>query len=134
MDQETLVEERISDAVLLIRALEELGDKPSAAVWYYFADAEQWRLLVAGETLDDLLPKEAAQAYLKIAAGLRKACVSTLSIGEVKVVRTDDPLLKAGRTLFRTGPDALVRAHFHKQQHQRDFHQGHAGAPLSVKP
>jgi len=112
MDQETLVEERISDAVALVKALEELGDKPSAAVWYYFADARQWRLLLAGEAFDALLPKGEAQAYLKIAAGLRKSGVSTLSIGEVKVVRTDDPLLKAGRILLRTGPDALVRAHF----------------------
>jgi len=112
MDQEALVEERISDAVALVKSLEDLGDKPSAAVWYYFPDAGEWRLLVAGETFDPLLPKQEAQAYLKIAAGLRKAGVSTLSIGEVKVVRTDDSLLKAGRVLLRTGPDALVRVHF----------------------
>ncbi len=112
MDQEALVESQIAESISLMRSLEDQGDKPSAAVWHYFSDADEWRLLVAGPTFDALLPSQEAQAYLKIVEALRNAGVSSLSIGEIKLVRSDYPLLNATRFLVKTGPDALVRAHF----------------------
>src|SRR6266478_433812 len=112
MGEEALVESRIKDSVSLVQSLDSQGDKPSSVVWYYFPDADEWRLLIAGPSFDTLLPKEEARAYQRVAEALSRTQVDSLSIGEIKIVRTDYPLLKATRFFLKTGPDAIVRAHF----------------------
>ena len=112
MAEETLVESQISDSISLVKSLEDQGDKPSVIVWYYFPDAEEWRLLLAGPSFDALLPKEESRAYQRIAAALSKAQSKSVTIGEIKLVKTEYPLLKATRFLIATPPDAIVRAHF----------------------
>jgi hypothetical protein len=112
MGEEALVESQIADTIALVNVLETQGDKPSSVVWYYFPDAGEWRLLIAGPSFDALLPKEESRAYQKIAEALNKAQVTSITIGEIKLVRTDYPLLKAVRFLIGTPPDAMVRAHF----------------------
>lgn len=112
MGEETLVESQISDSILLVKSLEDQGDKPSIIVWYYFPDAEEWRLLLAGPSFDALLPNEESRAYQRVAEALNRAQVKSLTIGEIKLVNTDYPLLKAMRLLIGTPPDAIVRAHF----------------------
>jgi hypothetical protein len=112
MGEETLVESQISDSISLVKSLEGQGDKPSIVVWYYFPDAEEWRLLLAGPSFDALLPKEESRAYQRVAEALNRAEVKSLTIGEIKLVNTDYPLLKAMRLLIGTPPDAIVRAHF----------------------
>ena len=112
MGEETLVESQISDSISLIKRLEDQGDKPSIVVWYYFPDAEEWRLLLAGPSFDALLPREESRAYQRVAEALNRAGVKSLTIGEIKLVKTDYPLLKAMRFLIGTPPDAIVRAHF----------------------
>jgi hypothetical protein len=111
MGEEALVESQIADSIALINSLDE-ADKPSIAIWYYFSDAGEWRLLIAGQSFDALLPKEEARAYQKIAEALNKAQLSSLTMSEIKLVRTDYPLLKATGHLIKTPADAIVRAHF----------------------
>ena len=111
MGEEALVESQIADSIALINSLDE-ADKPSIAIWYYFSDAGEWRLLIAGQSFDALLPKDEARAYQKIAEALNKAQLSSLTMSEIKLVRTDYPLLKATSRLIKTPADAIVRAHF----------------------
>ena len=76
MGEEALVESQISDSVSLIKSLEDDGDKPSTAIWYYFPDVAEWRLLLAGQSFDALLPKDESLAYQKIAHALeRRTCL-----------------------------------------------------------
>lgn len=112
MGEETLVESEISDSISLVKTLESQGDSPSVVIWYYFSDAAEWRLLLAGPSFDSLLPKEESRAYQKVAEALTKAQANSLTIGEIKLVKTDYPLLKATRFLIGTPGDAIVRAHF----------------------
>jgi hypothetical protein len=81
-------------------------------LWYFFSDAEVWRLLVAGRTFDLLLPKDESQAYQKIARAIENANLTSLSIADVKPVRTDDPLLVATKFVIKTPANGVVRAHF----------------------
>lgn len=112
MAEEALVESLVSDSVKLVGELDKQGDGPSNALWYYFSDAEQWRLLIAGATFDQLLPKHEDQAYQKIATGITKADLDSLTIADVKLVRTDDPLLVATKFVMSTPAHGVVRAHF----------------------
>ena len=112
MAEEALVESQIADSVSLVKTLDAEKTTPSYAAWNYFADAGEWRLLLAGPTFDALLPKQESNAYQKVAEALGKAQVTSLGIGEIKLVRTDYPLVQATRIMMGTGPDAIVRAHF----------------------
>jgi hypothetical protein len=112
MAEETLVESLVSDSVKLVEELDKQGDDPSNALWYYFSDAEEWRLLIAGPTFDHLLPKHEDQAYQKVATGITKADLDSLTIADVKLVRTDDPLLVATKFVMKTPAHGVVRAHF----------------------
>jgi hypothetical protein len=112
MADETLVESLIADSVKLVEALDLQGDKPSNVLWYFFSDAEQWRLIVAGPTFDPLLPKDEAQAYKKVATSIVAKDIDSLTIADVKLVRTNDPLLVATKPVLKTPPDRVVRAHF----------------------
>jgi hypothetical protein len=112
MGEEALVETQISDSVALIKALESAGFGPASAIWHYFPDACQWRLLLGGPRFDDLLPKAERRAYQHLAEALSAAPVQSLTIAQVKLVRTDHALLQVAKFLIRTPPDAFVRAHF----------------------
>lgn len=116
MGEEALVESQITDTISFVRSLEIQGDKPSTVIWYYFPDDDEWRLLLAGPSFDQLLPKDVPRAYLRVAEALSKAEVTSLTIGKVKVIKTDYPLLNATRVLIGTPPDVMIRAHFKDNQ------------------
>lgn len=67
---------------------------------------------MAGPKFDLLLPKDEGQAYQRIAAAIGKAGVGTMTIADVKLVRTDDPVLAATKFVLKTPQSAVVRAHF----------------------
>jgi hypothetical protein len=112
MAEETLVESLVTDSIKLIEHLDKQGDNPSNALWYFYSDAEEWRLLIAGPTFDKLLPKDEGQAYQKIAKAIASAKLDTLTIAEVKLIRTDDAVLKATKFVLKTPQSAVVRAYF----------------------
>ena len=112
MAEEALVESSVTDSVNLVKQLDKQGDTPSNVLWYFFSDAEVWRLLVAGRPFDSLLPKDESRAYQKVAAAIGSANLKSLSIADVKLVRTDDPLLIATKFVIKTPADGVVRAHF----------------------
>jgi hypothetical protein len=110
--EEALVESLVADSVKLVEELDRQGDSPSNALWYFFSDADVWRLLVAGPTFDPLLPKEEGHAYQPIARALGKLDLLSLTIANVKLVRTDDPVLVATKFVVKTPAHGVVRAHF----------------------
>jgi hypothetical protein len=112
MAEETLVESVVTDSIKLVGELDRLGDNPRNALWYFFSDADEWRLLIAGPSFDPLLPKDEGLAYQKIAKAITAANLDSLTIADVKLVRTDDAVLAATRFVLKTRADGVVRAHF----------------------
>ena len=56
--------------------------------------------------------EDEGQAYQKLAKAIGAAKLDSLTIADVKLVRTDDAVLVATKFVIRTPPDRLVRAHF----------------------
>ena len=112
MGEKTLVEEVFTDTQNLVQKLDSTGESPSFAAWYYYADAEEWRLIIASPSLDTLLPKQEAIAYQRVIAALSASDAVALAVSDLKVVHTSFPLLGALRFLVRTDPKEIVRAHF----------------------
>jgi len=112
MGESALVESQIVDAGSLVRKLDELGLAPTLVVWYYYDDAADWRLIIAGPEFDSLLPKQEAVAYRKIAEAMSAVSPASLTLSDIKLLRSDIPLAKAIRMLIRTPPTGIMRAHF----------------------
>lgn len=111
MGEKALVENLVEEAINLIKKLDEAAIPVSFAAWYYYVDADEWRLILASSTLDALLPKEEAVAYRKVIDALSATSPSTLSASDLKVVATTYPLLQALVFLVRTGPQGIARVH-----------------------
>jgi hypothetical protein len=112
MAEEALVESSVTDSVKLVEELDKQGNTPSNVLWYFFSDAEVWRLVVAGPSFDPLLPRDESGAYQEVAKAIERANLTSLSIADVKLVRTDDPVLVATKFVIKTPADGIVRAHF----------------------
>lgn len=112
MGEEALVDSKVTDTAALIRALESHNHRPTMAVWHYFTDANDWRLLIAGPSFDPMLPKDESRAYQVVAEALKQSKPASLWISDVKVLKTDNDLLDVVRTLIRTDPSGVIRAHF----------------------
>jgi hypothetical protein len=112
MGESALVETQISDASDLVTKLDDIGMSPTLVAWYYYDDLAEWQLLLAGPRFDELLPKQEALAYRKIAEALSAASPGSLALSDIKLVRTDLPLAKTIRMLIRTPSNGIMRAHF----------------------
>jgi hypothetical protein len=112
MGENAMVESKINDTVRLIQQLDEDGISPSLVVWYFYADVDDWRLLIAGLVFDELLPKQEPIAYRKIIEVMAKLSLASLSVSDLKLVSTHSPLPQAILFLIRTGPTGITQAHF----------------------
>lgn len=121
MGETVLVEAKVSDAIQLIQKLDAGGDPPTVVVWYFYDDADEWRLLIAGPTFDALLPKQEPVAYKKLVEALASLSLPSLGISDLKVVETKSPLAQSLSRLVRTGPTGIVRAHFTNTSVNRIF-------------
>ena len=112
MGETALVEAKVADAVKLIQELDASGERPTMAIWYFYDDADDWRLLLAGPSFDALLPKQEAVAYRKLVEAVTSLSLSSLSVSDLKIVESKAPLAQSLRRLVGTGPNGIIRAQF----------------------
>ena len=112
MGETALVEGKVADAIQLIQKLDASGDSPTMVIWYFYDDADEWRLLIAGPTFDALLPKQEAVAYRKLVEAMSSLSLSSLGVSDLKLLESKGPLGQSLRRLVGTGPTGIVRAHF----------------------
>ena len=112
MVEKALVEGLITDSIELVKNLDQSNCNPTLVVWYFYEDADEWRLLIAGPHFDQYLPKQEALAYQKISEAISSSDLQSLSISLVKVIRSDDALPKSLSFLIGTPPDGIVQASF----------------------
>ncbi len=112
MGEKALVEGLVTDAIELIKSLDQSGANPVLAAWYFYEDADEWRLLIAGPEFDKFLPKNEALAYKVISEAIASSDVQSLSISLVKIVESNSALPKAIGFLIGTTPDGIVQANF----------------------
>jgi hypothetical protein len=112
MGEKALVEGLVTDAIELVKNLDHSGANPALVAWYFYEDADEWRLLIAGAEFDKYLPKNEALAYQIIAEAISSSDVQSLSISLVKVVESNSTLPKAIGFLVGTPPDGIIQANF----------------------
>ena len=112
MGESALVDSGVLDAVELIKKLDENGRPPTLAAWYYYDDADEWRLLLASPELDQLLVKQESVAYKAVIEALNSLPRSSLAFSQLKIIGTASPLAGSLRFLVKTSSAGIVRAHF----------------------
>jgi hypothetical protein len=112
MAETALVESQLVDAIELLRVLDISGNGPTLAVWYFYEDVDQWRLILAGPSFDALLPKSEAFAYKGLAETIAGASLKSISVSDLKLMLTTSPLARALRSMIQGPPGATMRARF----------------------
>lgn len=109
MAEEALVSRKIKDSITLARHLDQQGDETDLVAWCWFDDDHEWRLLLAGPTLDAVRdhPKEIRS---RVAHALRQIDADDISIFDVKIVPSQSGLPRAIKTLIKTVPQQFTNA------------------------
>lgn len=121
MGEKALVDVLVDDAIKLITKLDELAISPTFVAWYYYVDADEWRLLLASPIFDPLFQKQEAVAYGRVIDALSKSSVTMLSVSDLKLVPTSHSLPQALKHILRTGSRGIVRARFQDSSFNQIF-------------
>ncbi len=107
MAEEVLVKDALSPEMIEAgKSLVELLDRErfpvTAAMWLFVPDSNQWRLLLASPKIQSEGPKKAYEEVLRALSTLPKGPQS-LSLKDITVVESDNPLVGLLRSAIRTG-------------------------------
>jgi hypothetical protein len=94
--KEALLDRHIDAGAAIVSELDRRNQHVTSALWYYYPDAEEWRLLLASPSFES---KGSRQSYADVSRLLAEmgASVDGLSVDDVKLVLNNDkfvPLLK----------------------------------------
>ena len=98
----TLTEEKIKAGENLVREADSLKMNINAALWLYFQEQEDWKLMISIKGLDKLGPKS---TYNKLQKLISKVHIKEqISLSEIALIKPQAPMLDLLRTMVRTGP------------------------------
>jgi hypothetical protein len=90
--EKALVDGMMEDSFKLASQLDADGYSPTFLCWFFYEDADDWRLLLGSPVFDQMLPKEEARAYEAVSKAIYESEVRQLSISLIKLIKTSDPL------------------------------------------
>lgn len=104
MAEETLVKEALTEEMIeagksVVQDLDRRQFLIDAALWFYLTEQNQWRLLLATPEVHVEGPRK---TYRRLLQALRNATVHGLSLDDVAVLDTRDPLIQLLRIALRT--------------------------------
>lgn len=102
MVENQLRKELIDAGAALIRKLDESGLQPDAAFWFYFPDAQVWKLVVAEIKVGKNGPKEVYRLIQRM-LGKGNPEFEELSLDDLALIKPDAPLVTLLRTAVHTG-------------------------------
>lgn len=102
MAKEILVSEYIDEAINLISELDNSGFVINSALWYYFEEAEEWRLIIATSIVDKDGPLQTYKVINKFIKD--KNIFIHTPLRKLTVISPNDPLIKLLRMAIKTGP------------------------------
>jgi hypothetical protein len=102
MDKKTLVSDDISDGKKLLQILDRSIFKVDSAIWFYFTEFNEWRLILASEYVDNKGPKEAYSYIQKKIETINKKTPIKIKLSDISLMGPDDKLINFLRKLIIT--------------------------------
>jgi hypothetical protein len=102
VDKASLVTELIEDGKRLIEALDAAKFDVRAALWFYFSDANEWRLIIASPFVDNSGPMKAFEVIQKEIGKISPTL--GIRLRNIVVVSPQDRLIKLMKIAIGTGP------------------------------
>src|SRR5689334_8404959 len=101
MAKETLLDSDIAAGARFVEALDKKGEMMNAALWFYYPDVAQWKLLLVSPTFDKT---DRIGPYTKVSKLLsdEDEIGKNISISDIKILRKKDPLMKILKGIMRT--------------------------------
>ncbi len=103
MVERTLTKNLVESGSQLVLALDKSGVEVDAALWFYFSDIEDWRLILSLPKLIRKGPRVAYEAVQRSAKKLSKSGFE-LQLSDVTVAKRNEPLLELLKMAIKTGP------------------------------
>jgi hypothetical protein len=102
MAKETLLDSDIAAGANFIEALDKDGEMINAALWFYYPDLSQWKLLLASSKFEG---GSLTGSYTKLSQVLssQDKISTNISISDIKILQNKDPLMKLLKGIARTG-------------------------------
>ncbi len=97
MVEDTLVDRKIAKGERFLKALDAAGLPVDAALWFYFEEAEEWRLIVATPIVDEKGMFADYRAFDEATGALDPPL--EFDLGELRAASRKDPIIKALRGL-----------------------------------
>lgn len=106
MDKTTLVSTDISDGKKLLQTLDRSTFKVSSALWFYFKEFDEWRLVLASKYVDKHGPKKAYTFIQKKLENMEPPLGIKLS--DISLVGPDSDSINKLRVAVKTGPKDIA--------------------------
>ncbi len=103
MVETILTKEMIETGATVVRKLDEGGLQPDAALWFYFPDVQQWKLVIAEEKVNDDGPKKVYKKIQQIL--IESADEIAVSLDDVVLAKPDAPIIGLLRMALRADPN-----------------------------
>ena len=107
MVKENLDEHMIKAGEELIRKLDELHWPAEAALWFYFTEKNQWRLILGFRSVRREGPKKTYRKIQKALNELSEEYRSRIGLEDIFAVDSSYPVLKLLRMAISTGKDIV---------------------------
>ncbi len=106
MDNSILVDKDINEGRKLVQILDAKEFDTKAAMWFYFADSNEWKLLIATPIVDEKGPKQAYEIIQKVIQEMQATSKTEVKISLKDIIvlsPTEDPIPLIAM-MIRTGP------------------------------
>jgi len=102
MVKEMLTRQMIEAGTKLIHFLDQANVAVTASLWLYKPESNIWRLIIASPEVEANGPKKVYQKIQTILFKTREKQPG-VGLGDISVVKTDDPIISLLRVAIRTG-------------------------------
>jgi hypothetical protein len=118
MDKKILVEVNIEEGKKLVNALDRSKFILSGALWFYYSNLDEWRLLLVTPLVDLIGPNK---AYTIVYNVIQDERFSSISIVNISVLSPTNRLIQLLRVALRTDPKAISQIRFTSNTINNEF-------------
>jgi hypothetical protein len=106
--KEALLDRHIAAGANVVSELDRRNQHVTSALWYYYPDAAEWRLLLASRSFDAKGSKQSYADISRLLADMGES-VDGVTLDDIKLVLSNDQLVPVLRKITRANGLSRIR-------------------------